>query len=119
MGISKIIAKAMLCTGLFVAGYSLHSCNSEDARYDVRRYNNLPYLVDKKLDRKVQIVDSKGCMNLGDMEYRLFTLLNEEGLRDYVKSLEGKDVEKGIEIVLKHFMIEKVFVGKWLHCILL
>ncbi len=88
MGISKIIANTMLCAGLFVAGYTLHSCNSEDTRYDIRRYHDLPYLVDKKLGRQIQITNRNGFMNLGDLQYRLVTLLNEEGLHDYINSLE-------------------------------
>jgi hypothetical protein len=86
MGLKKLVSSAILGAGVFLAGYSLHSCTHEDQRYDVRRNEDIAYLVDKKLDRKIQIVNKEGYMGLGSTLYRLITLMNDDDLENAVNN---------------------------------
>ena len=54
-------------TGIFVAGYSVSGCVREDPRYDVVRYEEKPYLVDKNLSKKVEIKNDNGNLQIGDL----------------------------------------------------
>ncbi len=90
MGFFHGFGKAMFYGGLFVAGYAMHGCVSNDARYDVARYSGKPFLVDKKLSERVEITNKSGKMQLGDLEYRIECLIDDDKLKDTIYSLKRK-----------------------------
>ncbi len=90
MGFFKFFGKGLLYAGLFGLGYAVHSCVAEDIRYDVRRYEGKPYLVDKVLGEKIEILRENDKMHLGGLEYRLECLIEDSRLKLCVDSLKKK-----------------------------
>ncbi|MBT4577053.1 hypothetical protein HOM13_03380 [Candidatus Woesearchaeota archaeon] len=77
-------------TGIFVAGYSVSGCVREDPRYDVVRYEEKPYLVDKNLSKKVEIKNDNGNLQLGDLEYRVECVLEDRRLLRCLSTLKER-----------------------------
>lgn len=82
--------RAVFYTGIFVAGYSVSGCVREDPRYDVVRYEEKPYLVDKSLSKKVEIKNDNGNLQLGDLEYRVECVLQDRRLLSCLNTLKEK-----------------------------
>jgi len=82
--------KAMFYGGIFVAGYAVSSCVNTDIRYDVTRYDRKPFLVDKKLSERVEIINEDGKMQLGDLEYRIECLVEDDKLKETLNNLKNK-----------------------------
>tara|TARA_Y100000310_G_scaffold285479_1_gene308957 strand:- start:2900 stop:3184 length:285 start_codon:yes stop_codon:yes gene_type:complete len=90
MGISSGIGKVFFYGGLIVAGYAMHGCVNNDKRYDVRRYDGTPYLIDKRLDERLVITSDGEKMQLGDLEYRVESVLEDDKLREHLNKLKRK-----------------------------
>ncbi len=85
--------RAIFYSGIFIAGYSVSGCVREDPRYDVVRYEERPYLVDKKLSEKVEIKKDNGKLQLGDLEYRVECVLEDRRLLECLNTLKEKWVK--------------------------
>jgi len=90
MGFFRGFGKIVFYSGLFVAGYAVKGCVSEDMRYDIRRYGEKPFLVDKKLGQRVEIVNDNDCVQLGDLEYRVECILENPRLKESLELLKSK-----------------------------
>ena len=90
MGFFRLLGKATFYAGIFVAVHSIHSCIKEDSSYDIRRYAEIPYLLDKKADKIVEIVNENGKLHLGDIEYLIDSGLDKSRIDEYVRSLRLK-----------------------------
>jgi hypothetical protein len=90
MSFFRGFGKVIFYSGLFVAGYAIHGCVNDDIRYDVRRYDKNPFLVDKKLGHRVEIVDDNGKTQLGDLEYRVECILENPRLKEALDGLKNK-----------------------------
>jgi hypothetical protein len=90
MGFAEGFGKLCFYTGIFAAGYMTHSCVGEDQRYDIRRYSEKPYLVDKTLGERVEIKYENEKLQLGDLEYRVECILEDHKFEDHIESLKGR-----------------------------
>jgi hypothetical protein len=86
--------KAMFYGGIFVAGYAVSSYVNKDIRYDVIRYDKKPFLVDKKLSERVEIITEGGKLQLGNLEYRIKCLVEDDKLKETLNNLKNKWGEK-------------------------
>lgn len=90
MGFFESFGRAMFYGGIFVSGYAVSGCIREDPRYDIVRYEEKPFLLDKRLSERVEINNENGKLQLGDLEYRLEGVLDDNRLIDCVNSLKKK-----------------------------
>lgn len=90
MGFFEGFGRVMFYGGIFIAGYTVSGCVREDPRYDVVRYEEKPFLVDKKLSERVEIKSENGKLQLGDLEYRVECVLEDSRLMECVNSLKDK-----------------------------
>jgi len=91
MGFIKTILKFGMYAGIFSLGYATHGCITADVRYDVRRYNEEPYLIDKKLGERIVIRESNGKMQAGSLEYRVHNILKDDRLQECLRQLKQNE----------------------------
>lgn len=95
MGLFEGFGKVMFYGGIFVAGYVVSGCVREDQRYDIVRYEEKPFLVDKKLSERIEINRHNEKLQLGDLEYRVEGVLEDDRLMECLSSLKNKwDVKR-------------------------
>ncbi len=90
MGFFEGFGRVMFYGGIFIAGYAVSGCVREDPRYDIVRYEEKPFLIDKSLSERVEIKNENGKLQLGDLEYRVECVLEDDRLMECVNSLKKK-----------------------------
>jgi len=88
MGFGKFLFKTGLYIGIFLLGYTVHGCISQDNRYIVRKYTDYPYLVDKKFGDRIPVMQVNGKMQTGNLEYRINGILKDDRLEEYLNFLK-------------------------------
>ena len=91
MGFPASLMRFGFYMGVFALGYSAHGCVSSDPRYDVRRYEKVPYLIDKKLEEKIPITEIAGKMQAGTLDYRVSSILQDDRLQEYLEYLKKEE----------------------------
>lgn len=90
MGFFNFLRKTAMYGGLIFVGYAMHGCVSNDSRYSIKRYDKKPFLVDKRMGERIEIFNRNGKMQLGDLEYRLECIIEDNQLKDCIDSLKNK-----------------------------
>ena len=82
MGFFRFLGKVAFYTGIFATVHAIHGCINEDSRYDIRRYEGRPYLLDKDVGKIIEILEEKGKLKLGNLEYMVDSALDKSNMKE-------------------------------------
>ena len=94
MGFFRFLGKVAFYAGIFTVVHAIHGCIREDSRYDIRRYEGKPYLLDKDSAKIVEILDEDKKMRLGDLEYLVDSSLDDSRIEEYISRIKYRFEEK-------------------------
>jgi len=86
MGLIKGAVKLGIGVLLFAGGYMFNSYVHGDERYSVQRVDDVPYLVDKRTERRLRI--SELSMQVGSLEHRLEGVLQDPRMAATLEQME-------------------------------
>ncbi len=86
MGLIKGAVRLGIGALLFVGGYMFNSYVHGDERYSVQRVDDVPYLMDKRTERRLRIYE--GSMQVGSLEHRLEGVLQDPRMTVALEQME-------------------------------